>query len=498
MIVNNGTQAGAKKEVLVSAIRHYQFEEWCDSWKLIRDCIAGERVIKARRETYLPRMQTQESEEYDAYLKRAVFFNATSRTVYGLTGLIFSKPPAIENIPADVSLDNVSKDGLSFNLFAKKTATELVALGRVGVMVDMDTSGDGLPYLVSYQAEDIRDWRMRQINGRWVLDYVLLVEEVPDDNSLVDFLITDTKLQYRVLRLDENGYYEVRVYDSDVNLVSANYAVYYPKVRGERLRYIPFVFFNPYDLTPDVVKPPILDIATLNISHYQSYAQLEQGRWYTGSPIFVVSGDTGDEETEYSIGPNMVWMLGNPQAKASLLEFNANGLKFLENACMMKEKQMEQLGGRLIGQTIRSAAESTQATELREKQEQSLLMNVSDTLGEGFTKLMRWYCDWSNRRAEALTIRFNTDLGVKWGARELRVVQQLYDAGYMPIEALYANLRDAEYLPDSMTFSEFKEALPRIAPKAVLKGQEEMEKGKHTPARVSPPSSPLFSPVGSE
>lgn len=466
------TQSKTADKIIMSAVTNLGFRLWYDEWQKIRDCYAGEQAVKKRRDKYLPPLKTQESDEYEGYLQRAVFFNATARTVNGLTGLIFSKPPVVEDMPTDLELYNVSKDGLSFHLFSKRVAKEIISVGRAGVLLDMDASGRGQPYFVDYKAEAIRDWRVRERNGRWVLDLVILAEEVPDPYSPFQ---TENKLQYRMLVLDEDGFYEQRVYDADASVESMNYEVYQPRVRGERLDFIPFLILNPYDLTPEVVKPPILDIVNLNISHYQSYAQLEQGRWLTATPVFVISGNNGDGEGEYYLGTNMVWELeGN--AKAQLLEFNGNGLKFLENACIFKEQQMAQLGGRLMGQSTKSAAESVEATTLREKQEQSLLLNVSDTLGEGFTKLLRWYSWWNNLPSEDLTVTFNTDLGVKWGAREIRACQQLYDSGYIPIEALYANLRDAEYVPDHMSFTEFKEQLPGIAPKSQMKMVENAAK----------------------
>jgi hypothetical protein len=54
---------------------------------------------------------------------------------------------------------------------------------------------------------------------------------------------------------------------------------------------------------------PILDILTLNVSHYKTYAQLEHGRFYTANPIYYVSG-AGEEDTEYHIGPSVVWEIG--------------------------------------------------------------------------------------------------------------------------------------------------------------------------------------------
>jgi hypothetical protein len=58
------------------------------------------------------------------------------------------------------------------------------------------------------------------------------------------------------------------------------------------MKRIPFRFFNATTNLGDIEKPPILDILTLNLSHYKTYAQLEHGRFYTANPVYYVSGST--------------------------------------------------------------------------------------------------------------------------------------------------------------------------------------------------------------
>src|SRR5688572_7112190 len=79
---------------------------------LIRDCLAGEPTIKEARTKYLPMPNASDKSpenmaRYVAYLLRAVFYNVTRRTLAGLLGQIFMRPPVVK-VPA--SLDVVVKD----------------------------------------------------------------------------------------------------------------------------------------------------------------------------------------------------------------------------------------------------------------------------------------------------------------------------------------------------------------------------------------------------
>ena len=72
---------------------HGEYEASAAAWSRARDVLAGEDAVKAAGERYLPRLDSQSEEEYCAYRNRAGFFNATSRTAEGYSGLIFRRPP---------------------------------------------------------------------------------------------------------------------------------------------------------------------------------------------------------------------------------------------------------------------------------------------------------------------------------------------------------------------------------------------------------------------
>jgi len=67
-----------------------------EAWQRIRDVIAGDAAIKRGGEKYMPRLDSQSDSEYQAYIGRGFFYNATARTASGYLGLIFRKDPILE------------------------------------------------------------------------------------------------------------------------------------------------------------------------------------------------------------------------------------------------------------------------------------------------------------------------------------------------------------------------------------------------------------------
>lgn len=468
---------------------HPDVEYWHADWETIRHAKMGEKEVKAHATTYLPKFSGMDDADYNTFLTRATFFNMTARTVSALVGTIFRRNPVLTNIPAKLknSVAKITKANQSLTIFSKTVADEIISMGRYGVLIDMDTKGANAPYLTGYLAENILDWNTMEVDGREVVCRIVLRESIEhraDETSRVEYFES-----YRVLTLHEmdemdhsvltevhNGIlqpigglqYTQTLYvnsEGDADLANSSHIVAgYPVIptrNGVPLDFIPFVFFGALSLEPDIQKSPIMDIVRLNMSHYRSYADLEHGRFYTGFPVYYASA-TNNEDTEYTLGPNRVWLVEG-DSKPGILEFNGQGLKHLENALEIKEQQVASLGGRLMGVQGQATSESDNQLKMKERNEQALLLNVSTVLDEGFTILLQWLAWWQNVGAgaiEDIDIEFNKDFLLdNIGARELRAIHSMYMDGIIPIDVLYSYLRKSQVVPDYMTLEEFKELL---------------------------------------
>lgn len=458
---------------------------WHKYWNMIRDVVLGEIMIKNRTTHYLPRFEDQTDEEYRAYLQRAIFYNMTARTVNSLTGAVHVRDPIIENLPDSIDLLNVTKDGQSFNAFAKKMTRELITMGRYGILIDAPEEG-GDPYFAPYIAEDILDWSFTTIRGRTKVKKVVLREYTSIENSVGTNTIDDF---VRVLILDEDGIYRQRIYP-DGDPTSLSYMEITPLRNGEVLREIPFLFMSPYDFGTDIEKPPILDIALLNISHYQAYAHLQSGRYFTATPVWAVFlHGSSNEDTEYKVGGNAVWQFGD-QDDARLIEYSGSGLKYMENALDMLEHQIVSLGGKLGASARGTAAESDTSVSAREKGEQTFVHSMLTIMGDGLTALLRELALWHGTPAPDLTVRLaNDSLNMYMTDREIRAIKSLYETGMIPIESLYGIFKDANIIPPNMNMQEFKERLPTISPQTKQELIKEEFKSRSQERRVIRPPS---------
>jgi len=477
---NDSAISGRSIKVAISGT-HPEYTYWQRSWETIRDCMIGEYEIKEKGTKYLPQLPGHSDEDYRGYLSRAYFYNMTSRTVNGLVGTIFRREPKVHGLDPSLNevIKKVTKSNASVESFAKEIAQEIFTVGRYGVLLDMDDAGKGTPFFAGYVAENILDWTVSDIDGRFELTRVVLREVSSEDadSNKADQSVLKTSVgtstteqtvgsktftsNYRILSLDNDRVYRQYIFRDATTVPSIDDTKsgeqVTPTKRGVPFNFIPFMFFGPLSNLPSIDKSPILDIALMNISHYQSSAMLEHGRFFTAMPVYHINVANQEESKgAYTVGPSVVWEWSGDKAPG-VIEYNGQGLKFLESALDMKEQHISALGGRMLGVRSSAVAESDNLIKLKEKNEQSLLLNASTVINIGLSELLKWWAQWQNKPFADIRIELNQDfLFDALSAREFRAFVLMYQEGVLPVEVLYSVMRKAEIIPEYMTFDEYK------------------------------------------
>ncbi len=451
--------------------KHPEYSKNLIKWQLMRDALAGE----VAKEKYVPKLSDQEAEEYSAYVGRAEFYNATARTQVALTGLLFAKPPKVELPEALKTIgENISLDDDTLEALAKNIADECLSVGRCGVLVDLPSvekadysklEAERLnlrAYATLYKAENIINWKTTKINGSNVTSLVVLAETYAEPTQ--DEFVDKIKTRYRVLDLHE-GYYRQRVFSETK---AGNFEVVseiYPSANGQKLEYLPFTFFNVNDLKTSVEKPPLLDLAKVNISHFRSEVDLEHGTHFTALPTPYVTGYQGETEGKLKIGSTAVWVINDPSAKVGFLEFSGAGLSTLENRIAVKEKRMSILGARLLLDE-KKTAEATETLQMRKSGENAVLTSVASTISEGIASFLKDVAFFENIASENLIYEINTDYNLTMIEPQLlaQIIAGI-QSGDIPNEVLYDALLKGELMPKTIqSYEDYQAKLEQAAP----------------------------------
>lgn len=117
---------------------HPQYDEYAPVWRKCRDAAGGQRKVHAGKELYLPKLHGQTAEGYADYLKRALFFNATGRTVDGFAGVMFRKAGTVK-LPSVMDKEwrkDINMSGRSLEGFVREIVEDVLIVGRAGVLAD--------------------------------------------------------------------------------------------------------------------------------------------------------------------------------------------------------------------------------------------------------------------------------------------------------------------------------------------------------------------------
>jgi len=398
---------------------HGQYARMVQIWKRCRAAIGGESDVKAGDVDYLPRMKKQTTDDYSAYKERAVYFNATGRTHDTFLGLMFRNAPIV-TIPTSMEAwaQDIAFTGETIYEFIKRIASEVLAVGRCGVLVDMPRVDVPLasqaeyeqmgirPYCALYLAESIINWKSDKAG----LTLLVLREALELPGSDVYSTKSD-KYKYRVLTRTADGVHgEVwaQVGDKPEWQMLESYTLML--ATDKPLAHIPFIIFDPVSGTPDIDEPPLLDLVHINLAHYRNSADYENGLHWTGTPTPVFIGSFVSEDSEPVAEVKLGSTAGIHLAMggdAKFLEFSGQGISGIKDAMSEKRDMMAVLGARaLTGE--KNGVEASETAQIYRTGESSLLAGVANSISRQWTRTLEIMRDWG-RQTGNVSVQISTD-----------------------------------------------------------------------------------------
>lgn len=468
-------------------------------WFLIRDAIEGETAIKGeygcraeyfkttfrgRRaaERYLPRPNpTDTSQEnrkrYEQYVTRAVWYNFTSRTLDGLVGQIFLRPP-VTQMPTE--LDPLTADcdgeGMTLEQVAKRTTQSVMAYGRAGLLTDFPvTNGaltpdqiknDGIqPVIRHYHPWQIINWATTKRGAKRVLSLVVMQEINMDEDEGEDTFGLTEHITYRVLRLDPKTWvYSVEIWGGQdatkKNAQPMKQNTFTPTdSEGKNFDEIPFTFVGSEANDVWCDRPPMYDLASLNIAHYRNSADYEESCHMVGQPTPVITGV--DERWNTNVLKGAV-TLGSRNAiplpsggDAKLLQAAPNQMPF--EAMKQKEEQAQALGAKLVqaSKKVRTATEVMVDTT----SESSVLHNVAKNTSAAIEACLKWAARFAGSAISTIKYQLNTEFELtRMNANDRLAVVKLWQCGAIA----FTEMRDVLRIDGTAQLDD-KTAMPLIA-----------------------------------
>ena len=329
-------------------------------WNLIETLLGGTEAMRAAGETYAPQHAEETDRGYQERIQAAVLFNMVEQTLDTLSGKPFSEPMKLnEDVPAgliDSILMDVDLQGNDVNVFARQWFREGAAKALCHVLIDMprpapredgqprtlaDDRREGLrPYWVLVKPECMLFARAEIVNGVEVLQHVRIMEQYTEQVGFSEV----QKCRIRVL---EPGL--VQLWEPRERKNSAQKEEWELVDEWETgLDYIPLVTFYADREGFMEGKPPLLDLAWLNVAHWQSTSDQRHILTVTRFPLLACSGASGEDGDPVVVGPNKVLYNPDPQGKFYYVEHTGAAIEAGRKDLEDLERQMSGYGAEFL------------------------------------------------------------------------------------------------------------------------------------------------------
>lgn len=440
-------------------------------WAVCRETIDGEDTVKERGEKYLPMASGKDSYSrkmrYEAFKARTPYVNFVGGAHGIMHSMIFRRSPTVrasDEFLKSGLLQDVDGKGKSLYQFASDSVSDLLKTGFGAWLLDIPQAGEAQtkydaeqngirPYLTYYPAEAVINYIYDGSAGARRLKLVVIREFV---DVYTDEFTAEAHEQWRVLSINDSGFYEQRIYnpvyengvitDMDVSVVP----VY---INGKQLNYIPIV------LLPSEVpeKPPLFDLAMLNVHHYQLTADYTNGVHMTTVPTGYITGYTPKDDgsdNDITLGGDAFLTEENSEARFGVLSFSGEGLEHCEKAI---EKIEDQIAGIFMKNIApdKKTSETAESAYVHRSGENAKLATFARNVSGKLSKIIQWYEEWNGFEG-AVEIHLNYDYEtMSLDPNIINSVANISGQGKFPLYCVFYILRQQELIDPDMDYDDF-------------------------------------------
>ena len=409
-------------------------------WMLIEDLLQGTFGMRQKHRRYLPQEPREQDESYDNRLARSVCPPYYQRLERLLAGMLTRKPVRLVDTSDTITeqLFDVDLNGNDLNVWTYESARKMVRYGHVGTLVDAPADG-GRPYWVTYTPRQILGWRTEAKEGKQELTMLRLQEvaSVPDGlygEKLVQQVRVLTPGEYEIHQKDDKGDFRV-VDDGRTSLSSIPFSIAY----SNRLGFMES-------------RPPLEDIAELNLKTYQIQSDLDNQLHISAVPMLAFYGFPSSAE-EVSAGPGEA-IAFPAEGRAEYIEPGGTSFEYQFKRLEALAMQINELGlSAVLGQKL--TAETAEAKRINRSQGDSTMMVIAQNMQDMIDNCLQFHAQYLGQNEAAGSSRVNRDfMGTRLDPQEINSLLQLYTAGTITQETLLQQLSDGEVLGDDFDVDE--------------------------------------------
>ncbi len=434
-------------------------------WAPITAILGGTRAMREARTVYLPQNTAESEVNYSGRLKRSTLFPGFRRTVGTLSAKPFSDPLKLQDdVPAQLKVyaEDIDLEGRNLQAFAHDVFGTALAYGLSHILVDYpptltnqtladQRSSGARPYFVHIRPYQILGWKSQRINGVETLTQLRIMETVQEPLGV---WLTVSVQQVRVLYPDHYEIYRqndprdnkkwVLVKSGPVSIGAIPLATVY----GDRIAFM-------------IARPPLLDLAYLNIEHWQSSSDQSNILHVARVPILFASGFN---DGELRVGAGIAVTNDAADSKLEYVDSgrSAPAIEAGRQSIKDLEERMSLFGAQMLIKVpgTRTATESSIDTAEAESALSLMALNMQDSLEFAMEFLAKW-----DGLPEGGSIKicddFTDDSQDQFGLDALIRSKEL---GVLSAETVFEELKRHEVINEELVWEDEKARLKKEGP----------------------------------
>lgn len=388
-------------------------------WNKLTAVLAGTNAMREAGEEYLPMHPAESEAAYSERLEATTLFNLTDLTLKSWVGRPFSDPMKInEDVPEEISMllkDDIDLQGNNADVFARRWFEEGLAKAFCHVLVEFprkkkakkgekrtlnDDRVENLrPYWVLVKPENLIFAHAEIVNGAEQLTHVRIMEKHVEQDGFAE------KVSMRI-RVLEPGL--VTIFEKRKKGKSKKEQWQQIEQWKIDLDCIPLVTFYANREGFMMGKSPLLDLADVNVSHWQSTSDQRSVLTVARFPILACSGGVDNGKT-LKVGPNQWLYTSDPQGRFYYVEHTGAAIAAGRQDLADLESQMANYGAEFLRQ--RPGNPTATARALDSAESTSPLQDVTIRFMDAVAVALKYTAKWLKLQQEGGTITLPTDFG---------------------------------------------------------------------------------------
>ncbi len=412
------------------------YDKMLPRWNKMASVLGGTETMREAGAEFLPQHEKETDQAWRERLGRNTLFNMLQITLDSLVGRPFSDPVEVsDDVPDDMKLllEDVDLQGNNIDVFGREWFRDGMSNGFAGVLVEFprtnitpdrtleDDIREGVrPYWVAIPSENVIFANANIIDGHEILTHIRFREEIVEQEGFAEV----SRTRIRVLDLIDAGMptrlptgfvpfglrgVETIVENDGMTTMAFDKSRVQVSIYREDLKadedsedrwVLDEVFFMEIGVIPFAVfyaerdglmlaKPPLLDLADLNISWWQSASDQRMVLTVARFPILASSGEI--DEDKITVGPSAWLNVKDPNGSWYYVEHSGAAIEAGREDMASLVEQMAEYGAQFLkrqpGDMTATARALDSAEATSPLQDMSIRFNDTLNVAWGFSAM---------------------------------------------------------------------------------------------------------------